>query len=118
MTPHEFGCKCANWFSDYNDQFQNTYGVDVRLPHDYHALRQMLVSAGIGGGLGLARGIFWPGYHEKLDEHGNVIAKKGARRGWALQKALFWAPAAARSQTTSAKLLINTTRKSTGYYTA
>lgn len=76
MTPHEFGCKCANWFSDYNDQFENTYGVDLRLPHDYHSLRQMLVSAGIGGGLGLARGVFWPGYHEKLDEHGNVVAKK------------------------------------------
>lgn len=91
MTPHAFGQKVANdILGDYGEQFKHMYGVDARLPHDYTALRQMLIAAGIGGGLGLARGAFWPGYHEKLDAQGNVIAKKrrspwlGALEGAAL----------------------------------
>lgn len=77
MTPRAFGEKCAqSLWQSYNDNFKNLYGLDLRLPHDYHALRQLGVSAALGGVLGFGRGAFWPGYHEKLDAHGNVIAKK------------------------------------------
>lgn len=75
-TPREFGCKVANWFTDYNDQFKNLYGLDIRLPHDYHALRELGVSTALGGVMGLGRGLIWPGYTETKDEQGNVISKK------------------------------------------
>lgn len=74
--PYEFGRKTAAFLDDYQQQFKNMYGTDLRLPHDYTALRQMGVASGIGGLLGLARGTFWPGYHEKTDAQGNIIAKK------------------------------------------
>lgn len=81
-TPREFGEKVAESFWDgYKAQFEKLYGVDPRLPHDYKALRQLLVAGTIGGGLGFGRGLLWPGYHEKLDAHGNVIAKK-KRNPW------------------------------------
>lgn len=77
MTPRAFGEKIAsNLWDGYKAQFEKLYGIDPRFPHDYKAMRQMLIAAGIGGTIGLARGSFWPGYHEKLDAHGNVIAKK------------------------------------------
>lgn len=91
MTPKQFGEKVAQSFWDgYKTQFENLYGIDPRLPHDYKALRQLLIASAVGGGLGLGRGLIWPGYHEKLDAHGNVVAKKkrspwlGAVQGAAL----------------------------------
>lgn len=72
----EYMKKAIYKWAAYNDEFKNLYGIDARFPHDYSAMRQMGVAASIGGLLGLARGTFWPGYHEKLDESGNVIAKK------------------------------------------
>lgn len=99
MTPRAFGEKCAQSLWDsYNDNFKNTYGVDLRLPHDYHALRQLGVATALGGVLGFGRGVFWPGYHEKLDAHGNVIAKK-RRSPWlgAAEGALLGAGSSALS---------------------
>lgn len=90
MTPFTFGQKCAGFLDDYKASFKDMYGVDARIPADYKAIRQMAVAASIGGLLGLGRGTFWPGYHEKLDAHGNIVAKKrrspwrGALEGAAL----------------------------------
>lgn len=82
MTPHEFGEKVAESFWDgYKRNFEDTYGIDPRLPHDYKALRQLLIAGTVGGALGFGRGLLWPGYHEKLDAHGNIVAKK-KRNPW------------------------------------
>jgi hypothetical protein len=48
----------------------------ARLPGDYQALRQALISAGVGGTIGGVKGYFFPGYDEKLDDEGRVISKK------------------------------------------
>jgi hypothetical protein len=61
MTPFQFGVKTAN---------------KIRLPHDYTALRNVLISAAVGGGLGGARGLLVPGYDETFDEKGQVLSKK------------------------------------------
>ena len=66
----------ASFWDDYKYQFEKMFGIDPRFPTDYKTMRQLGIATGIGGVMGLARGTFWPGYHEKLDEHGNVIAKK------------------------------------------
>lgn len=90
MTPYTFGYKCASFLDDYKASFKDMYGIDARIPSDYKAVRQMAVAATIGGLLGLGRGTFWPGYHEKLDKDGNIVAKKrrspwlGALEGAAL----------------------------------
>lgn len=105
MTPQEFGCKVANFLDDYKTHFTSTYGIDPRLPHDYKALRQTLIAAGVGGGLGFGRGLLWPGYHEKIDAHGNVVAKK-RRNPWvgALQGAALGAGTSALSNYASQTL--------------
>ena len=77
MTPRQFGEKVAESFWDgYKAQFEKLYGIDPRLPHDYTALRQLLTASAVGGGLGLGRGLLWPGYTEKRDPQGNIVAKK------------------------------------------
>lgn len=76
MTPFDAGYKYASMLDDYKTSFKNMYGIDARIPSDYKAIRQMAVAATIGGLLGLGRGTFWPGYHEKLDKDGNIVAKK------------------------------------------
>lgn len=92
LSPFQFGEKTAievaqkaadlNTFArDYAHYFNKDFnpeehGLDVRLPDTQQAMRQMLISAAVGGGMGLGRGLFWPGYAEKKDEHGRVIAKK------------------------------------------
>lgn len=48
----------------------------ARIPADYKALRQALISAGVGGTIGGVKGYLYPGYDEKLDEEGRVISKK------------------------------------------
>lgn len=48
----------------------------ARLPADYKALRQALISAGVGGTIGGVKGYLYPGYDETLDEEGRVISKK------------------------------------------
>lgn len=48
----------------------------ARLPADYKALRQALISAGVGGTVGGIKGYMFPGYDEKLDDEGRVISKK------------------------------------------
>lgn len=48
----------------------------ARLPADTKALRQALISAGVGGSIGGVKGYLFPGYDEKLDEEGRVISKK------------------------------------------
>lgn len=105
MTPHEFGCKVANWFSDYNDQFENMYGLDLRLPHDYQALRQLGAATALGGVLGLGRGLIWPGYVETKDDLGRIIAKK-RRNPWlgALEGAALGAGSSALSNYASQTL--------------
>lgn len=106
MTPRAFGEKIANTYWDgYKTQFENLYGVEPRLPHDYTALRQLLIASAVGGGLGFGRGLLWPGYHEKMDAHGNVIAKK-KRNPWmgALQGAALGAGTSALSNYASQTL--------------
>lgn len=106
MTPKQFGEKVAQSFWDgYKTQFESLYGVDPRLPHDYKALRQLLIASAVGGGLGFGRGLLWPGYHEKLDDHGNVIAKK-KRNPWlgAVQGAALGAGTSALSSYASQTL--------------
>ena len=83
MNAFQFGEKCANFLSalddywkSYNESFKDTYGVDVRLPHDRAAARQLLISAVVGGGLGAGRGFIWPGYIEKKDKKGRIVDKK------------------------------------------
>jgi hypothetical protein len=118
-TPREFGEKIAESFWDgYKTQFEHMYGVDPRLPHDYKALRQLLIAATVGGGLGFGRGLLWPGYHEKLDAHGNVIAKK-KRNPWmgALQGAAIGAGTSALSNYAS-QTLRSIILKSTKFYPA
>lgn len=73
--------KAANFADDYAHYFNKDFnpeehGFDVRLPNTQQALRQMLISAAVGGGMGLGRGLFWPGYIEKKDEQGRIVAKK------------------------------------------
>jgi hypothetical protein len=105
-TPREFGEKIAQSFWDgYKAEFEKMYGVDPRLPHDYKALRQMLISAAVGGGIGLGRGLLWPGYHEKTDAHGNIVAKK-RRNPWlgAAEGALLGAGTSALSNYASQTL--------------
>jgi hypothetical protein len=100
MTPaRTFGEKiAAGMFDDYAHYFKQNYGIEPRFPHDYKAMRQMGIATGIGGLMGLARGTFWPGYSEKLDEHGRVISKK-RRSPWlgALQGAAIGAGTSAIS---------------------
>lgn len=48
----------------------------ARLPADTQALRQALLSAGIGGTIGGIKGYLYPGYNETLDAEGRVISKK------------------------------------------
>lgn len=48
----------------------------ARLPGDYKALRQALISAGVGGTIGGVKGYLFPGYDETLDDEGRVISKK------------------------------------------
>lgn len=99
MTPKQFGEKIAESFWDgYKRQFEGMYGIDPRLPHDQKALRQLLIAGTVGGALGLGRGLLYPGYHEKLDAHGNVVAKK-KRNPWlgALQGAAIGAGTSALS---------------------
>lgn len=108
MNTHarQFGEKVANSFWDgYKEQFEKLYGIDPRLPHDYAALRQLLIASAVGGGLGFGRGLLWPGYHEKMDAHGNVVAKK-KRNPWlgALQGAALGAGTSALSSYASQTL--------------
>ena len=79
--------------------------IDPRLPNDYKALRQLLIASAVGGGLGFGRGLLWPGYHEKMDAHGNVTAKK-KRNPWlgALQGAALGAGTSALSSYASQTL--------------
>jgi hypothetical protein len=71
-----FGEKLRDIVDNYNKSFENTYGVDVRLPNDMSAARQMLIASAVGGGLGLGRGMFWPGYIEQKDDQGRIVAKR------------------------------------------
>jgi hypothetical protein len=106
MTPYAFGEKVAQSFwGNYKTQFENLYGVEPRLPHDYSALRQLLIASTVGGGLGFGRGLLWPGYHEKMDAHGNIVAKK-KRNPWlgALQGAALGAGTSALSNYASQTL--------------
>lgn len=48
----------------------------ARIPMDTKALRQALISAGVGGTIGGVKGYLYPGYDEKLDDEGRVISKK------------------------------------------
>jgi hypothetical protein len=79
--PHRKAANDSNFFNDYAHYFNKLYnpeehGMDVRLPHDYTALRQMLISGTVGGAMGLGRGMLWPGYVEKKDEQGRIVAKR------------------------------------------
>ena len=107
MTPREFGEKVASpsWWDGYKQHFEKMYGIDPRLPHDYKAMRQMLIAATVGGGLGFGRGLIWPGYHEKMDEHGNIVTKK-RRNPWlgAAEGALIGAGTSALSNYASQTL--------------
>lgn len=106
MTPYEFGEKVAESFWDgYKRHFEGLYGIDPRLPHDYKALRQLLIAGTVGGALGFGRGLLWPGYHEKLDAHGNIVAKK-KRNPWlgAVQGAALGAGTSALSNYASQTL--------------
>jgi hypothetical protein len=87
--------KAANFADDYAHYFNKDYnpiehGLDVRLPNTQQALRQMLIATAVGGGMGLGRGMLWPGYIEHKDEQGRIVAKKkrspllGALEGAAL----------------------------------
>ena len=87
--------KAANFADDYAHYFNKDYnptehGIDVRLPNTQQALRQMLIATAVGGGMGLGRGMLWPGYVERKDEQGRIVAKKkrspllGALEGAAL----------------------------------
>jgi hypothetical protein len=105
-----FGEKVSNVLDDYTHQFKQlynpeNYGVDVRLPDNMNAARQMAVAAAVGGGLGLGRGLIWPGYHEKFDDNGRVITKK-RRAPWlgALEGAAIGAGTSALSSYASQTL--------------
>lgn len=65
-----------DYWNSYNNSFKDTYGIDIRLPHDRDAARQLLISAAVGGGLGAGRGFIWPGYIEKKDKKGRIVDKK------------------------------------------
>lgn len=71
-----FGEKLRGMLADYNKSFEDYYGVDIRLPRNMGTLRQMLIASAVGGGLGLGRGVFWPGYIEEKDEQGRIVAKR------------------------------------------
>ena len=74
-----FGEKCAGVSTrDLSKIFAgliDTTGA-ARFPADQTALRQALISAGVGGTLGGLKGYFYPGYEEKLDDEGRVLSKK------------------------------------------
>lgn len=61
MDPREFGAKLA---------------LDLRVPKDYETLRQTGIAAAVGAGLGLGRGLIWPGYIEEKDKRGRIVAKR------------------------------------------
>lgn len=65
-----------DYWNSYNNGFKDTYGIDIRLPHDRDAARQLLISAVVGGGVGAGRGFIWPGYIEKKDKKGRIVDKK------------------------------------------
>lgn len=81
-----FGEKVANSFvSDYlyhANQLYNpeSYGFDVRTPTGRDDIRNIAVATGVGTLIGGVRGAIWPGYVEKLDDHGRVISKKKRSR--------------------------------------
>jgi hypothetical protein len=87
----------TSWVNDYlhhAKQLYNpeNYGVDVRLPGGRDLAREMAIATTVGGGLGAMRGLISPGFIERTDAHGNVVAKK--RRGRlsaAVQNGLFGA---------------------------
>jgi hypothetical protein len=61
MQPREFGAKVA---------------LDLRLPQDYDTFRQAGIAGVVGAGLGLGRGLIWPGYIEEKDKKGRIVAKR------------------------------------------
>lgn len=61
--------------------FGEKLALDLRLPNDYTAARQTAISSLIGALISGGRGYLDPGYDEKLNEHGHVIAKK-KRNPW------------------------------------
>lgn len=74
-----FGAKVASLsLSNVPKMFEGWFDDKgaARIPADKAALRQLLISAGVGGALGGVKGYFFPGYDEKLDEEGRVISKK------------------------------------------
>lgn len=71
-----FGDRLRETVDNYNKSFEDTYGVDIRLPHNMGTLRQMLIASAVGGGLGLGRGLIWPGYIEEKDKQGRIVAKR------------------------------------------
>ena len=78
--PRRKAASFGQWLRDaadnYNKSFERTYGVDIRAPHDLKAVRQMLIASAVGGGLGLGRGMLWPGYIEEKDKKGRIVAKR------------------------------------------
>lgn len=56
--------------------FGEKLALDLRLPSDYTAARQLAIASAIGAGIGAGRGFLDPGYSEVYDAKGRVIAKK------------------------------------------